>query len=102
MEQFGKFLECQMCEGKYCYFMGCSLSLNGSIFCKSNSNTFKTQITEPLTTSQESCSTSTLLSTHSTAGELFVSTSTATNHDTDQLPSTNDTQQIPSNSILSY
>nr|XP_034321979.1 uncharacterized protein LOC109619625 isoform X2 [Crassostrea gigas] len=96
VENIGKILECQRCERNTCYYMGCSLSLNGSIFCKSNFNTSKTQITEPLTTSQESFSASTLLSTHSTAEELFISTSTAINHDTDQLPSTTDTQQMPS------
>lgn len=102
MEQNKTILECQMCGSNNCYFTDCSSSLNGPIFCKSISNTSQAQITEHLPTSHESFSTSTLLSTHSTAAKPFVSTSTATNYYTDQLPSTNDTQQIPSNSTLSY
>lgn len=82
--------------------MDCSFSLNGSIFCKSFSNTSQAQITEHLTTSQERFSASTFFSTHSTAAKPFVSTSTARNYYTDQLPSTNETQQLPSNLILSY
>lgn len=96
------FIECQMCRNSGCRFRRCSDSFRGSIFCKSISDTSQSQITEHLTTSQESFSASTLLSSHSISDELFVSTSTTGNYDTDQSPSTNDTQQLSSNLILSY
>lgn len=94
------FIECQMCRNSDCRFRRCSDSFRGSIFCKSISS--QSQITEHLTTSQESFSASTLLSSHSISEELFVSTSTTGNYDTDQSPSANDTQQLSSNLILSY
>lgn len=76
-EEIGKFLECQICERNYCQFMDCFNLLNGYIFCKRTSYTSQAQITKHLTTSQENVSASTLLSTHSTAEELLISTSTS-------------------------
>lgn len=98
----GTFLECQMCERNNCEFIPCSNLLSGSIFCKSISVTSQSQITEHLTTLHGSFSASTLLSNHPTSEELVVSTSTTKNYHTDQLASTNDTQQMPSNLILPY
>lgn len=96
------FIECQMCRNSGCRFRRCSDSFRGSIFCKSISDTSQSQITEYLTTSHGSFSASTLLSNHPTSEEPVVSTSTTKNYHTDQLASTNVTQQMPSNLILPY
>lgn len=91
----GTFQDCQFCRKKVCSFKNCHDLLNSSIFCQ-------TQVTANIITSQESFSTSTLMLIHSTSEEPFASTSTTGNYDTNQSPSSNDTQQMSSNFILSH
>lgn len=86
-----------MCGKNDCKFRRCSDKINSSIFCKNISDESKGE-----TTSKETVSASTLMSIFSTSDEILALTSTAGYYDTDQLPSTNDTQQMSSNFILSY
>lgn len=96
-EQRESFLQCQVCGKIECKFRRCSDMINSSIFCKNIPDESKGE-----TTSKETVSASTLMSNHSTSGEILAFTSTAGYYDTDQLPSTNDTQQMSSSFILSY
>lgn len=90
----GTFQECQYCEKKDCFFRDCRDLLNSSIFCQS-------QVTANIITSQESFSASTLTSIHSTSDELFALSSTTEYYDSNQSPSSNDTQEMSSNFVLS-
>lgn len=86
-----------MCERNDCQFKRCYDLSASSIFCKNISDEFQGQ-----TTSRETVTASTFMSHHSTSDEILALTSTAGSYDTDQLPSTNDTQQMSSNFILFY
>lgn len=86
-----------MCTKCNCYFRKCHYLLNSSIFCQSKSDTSQSQVTANITMSKNCLTGSTLTSIISTSDELFSSTSTTRNYDTNQLPSSNDTQQTSSN-----
>lgn len=86
-----------MCKKSNCFFQKCYYLLKGSIFCQSTSDTSQSQVTANITMSKNCLTGSTLTSIISTSDELFASTSTTRNYDTNQLPSSNDTQQMSSN-----
>lgn len=96
-EQKGTFLVCQMCTNKDCQFRSCSDSIRGSIFCRSLSQSQRPEI---FTTSQGSFSSSTSMSNNFTSEELYAANSTTASFDKDQLPSTSNTLQMSSNSVL--
>lgn len=100
-DQRGTFLDCQMCTETDCWFRPCSDFLNSSIYCKSITDTSHSQITESIKTSQGEFSASTFMSNHFTSREVVVSNSTTEYYDSDQSPSTNDTQQMSSNFVPS-
>lgn len=95
-EQKGTVLECQMCTNNDCQFGRCSDSLRGPIFCRNLSQSQRPEIF----TSQESFSSSTCMLNHLTS-ELFAANSTTGSYDKGQLPSTSNTLQMSSNSVLS-
>lgn len=96
-EDRGTFEDCQMCRKNDCSFESCHYLLNSSIFCQNKSDTSQRHVTANNTMSKECLTGSTLTSIISTSDELFSSTSTTRNYDTNQLPSSNDTQQTSSN-----
>lgn len=96
-EDRGTFEDCQMCRKNDCCFTSCHNLLNSSIFCQNVSDTSQRQVTANNTMSKECLTGSTSTSIISTSDELFASTSTTRNYDTNQLPSSNDTQQMSSN-----
>lgn len=96
------FQDCQMCRKNDCCFISCHYLLNSSIFCQNISDTSQHQVTANITMSNEYLTTSTLMSTHCTSDELFASTSSTGNYDTNQSPSSNDTQKMSSNFVLSH
>lgn len=91
-----------MCRKKDCGFISCHYFLKSSIFCQNISDTSQHKVTANITMSNEYLTTSTLTSTHLTSDELFASTSSTGNYDTNQSPSSNDTQEMSSNFILSH
>lgn len=99
-EEKDSFLECQFCLENDCYFKYCSESLDGSIFCKSMSDTSQSQISTIVTTSHESFSALTCMSNHSTTKQPLVSDSTTGHYVKDQPASSNDTLQMLCNFIL--
>lgn len=86
-----------MCRKNDCCFISCHYLLNSSIFCRNISDTSQRQVIANSTMSKECLTGSTLTSIISTSDQLFASTSTTRNYDTNQLPSSNDTQQMSSN-----
>lgn len=96
-EDRGTFEDCQMCRKNDCCFESCHYLLNSSIFCQNISDTSQRHVTANNTMSKECLTGSTLTSIISTSDKLFASTSTTRNYDTNQLPSSNDTQQMSSN-----
>lgn len=100
-DQRETFLGCQMCKENDCRFRPCSDFLDSSIYCKNMSDTSHCQIKEHLTSLQRGFSASTFMSNHLISEEMFVSTST-TGYDSDQSPSTNDTQPMSSNFLFCH
>lgn len=96
------FQDCQMCRKNDCCFISCHYLLNSSTFCQNISDTSQHQVTANITMSNKCLTTSILTSTHLTSDELFASTSSTGNYDTNQSPSSNDRQEISSNFVLSH
>ncbi|XP_065944798.1 uncharacterized protein [Magallana gigas] len=88
------FQDCQMCRKNDCCFISCHYLLNSSTFCQNISDTSQHQVTANITMSNKCLTTSILTSTHLTSDELFASTSSTGNYDTNQSPSSNDRQEI--------
>lgn len=99
-EEQNSFLECQVCTMNNCFFIGCSESLNGTIFCKGMSYISHSHNTTTLSLLHQTVAAPISMPNHLTTKQLLVSESTTGIYDKDQSTSTIYSLQMSSNFIL--